>query len=518
MMKNIYNGNSSPPKNIFRVENNKPIKVKRAWRAISPTEYVKVWDISENDTTIIRGWLSVENKGLIHLQNSTDVLSTIKKPDLLPNGTFEMNNITFGGEDFTGTIDWGDGIIEEYHSSTQTSYNNTTYYGVVHQYNDDYIIQNTQDNGIWVEVKIKCSLPYISRNNFFAYSFAVLHSIEFVDTIQYFDTGFNFKAIEDFYFTVSKSIYNNVLPSLMYGFSYETNIDLSNSNIKYLGIPRLYSNLNNNDYSYANHSSLWYGTFFNNSKLKTIMLNNNIKLFSDMCFLNDRNLETINIPKSLEYIGYDCFASCTKLQPFILNDGLKYIFDLALYRVGFDIYPIVKPTYPEGYYYLDASRDNYLTYPFETETGMDIFYVPDSVEFIGSQALCSRWWKIVSIGNNIKYLGESFYTQCGTPFHDIIYRGTIDDWFKIKFIPQYTTLNNIIGLDSYFNCTVSDAYFYSNSTGQIYRIICNDGIIINPFITGLLSSGETINSSQYGNNCFDSDGKAIKDNFLILNI
>lgn len=49
MMKNIYSCSSSPPKNLYRIaEDGSQKKILRAWRALSTTEYVKVWDI-ENE-------------------------------------------------------------------------------------------------------------------------------------------------------------------------------------------------------------------------------------------------------------------------------------------------------------------------------------------------------------------------------------------------------------------------------------------------------------------------------------
>lgn len=48
MMKHIYRGSTTPPKNIYRLVDDKPVKIKKAWRAISSTEYVKVWDITED--------------------------------------------------------------------------------------------------------------------------------------------------------------------------------------------------------------------------------------------------------------------------------------------------------------------------------------------------------------------------------------------------------------------------------------------------------------------------------------
>lgn len=48
MMKHIYRGSTTPPKNIYRLVDDKPVKIKKAWRAISSTEYVKVWDITQD--------------------------------------------------------------------------------------------------------------------------------------------------------------------------------------------------------------------------------------------------------------------------------------------------------------------------------------------------------------------------------------------------------------------------------------------------------------------------------------
>ena len=49
MMKHIYrDGSTTPPKNIYRCVDGQPVKVRKAWRAISSTEYVKVWDITQD--------------------------------------------------------------------------------------------------------------------------------------------------------------------------------------------------------------------------------------------------------------------------------------------------------------------------------------------------------------------------------------------------------------------------------------------------------------------------------------
>ena len=124
MMKNIYNGSNSPPSNIYRVVDGNTKKIQKAWRAVSNTEYVKVWDITESKYFIIK-----------LTKTSKQMKVTINTSDLLLMTTFPYKHLE------SGAIDWGDG------SSTIISTSTTEY---SHTYDDSItnatvVIKSSED-------------------------------------------------------------------------------------------------------------------------------------------------------------------------------------------------------------------------------------------------------------------------------------------------------------------------------------------------------------------------------------
>ena len=110
-MKHIYTHNCKPPNAIYvSTDSNKYFKVKRAWRAVSSTKYVKVWDITESKYFIIK-----------LTKTSKQMKVTINTSDLLLMTTFPYKHLE------SGAIDWGDG------SSTEI---NSTEYKYTHTYDD----------------------------------------------------------------------------------------------------------------------------------------------------------------------------------------------------------------------------------------------------------------------------------------------------------------------------------------------------------------------------------------------
>lgn len=91
MTKHIYrDGQTTPPKNIYRVaDDGKIIKVKKVWRAISTTEYVKVWDVDKDF--------------IIQVRRNSDGEMTM------------CIVLTYFGDCETLTIDWGG---RNYHGSS----------------------------------------------------------------------------------------------------------------------------------------------------------------------------------------------------------------------------------------------------------------------------------------------------------------------------------------------------------------------------------------------------------------
>lgn len=122
-MKHIYTHNCKPPNAIYvATDSNKYFKVKRAWRTVSSTKYVKVWDITENKNFIIK---------LAQITNSISI--TINTSNLILTTSYEYVR--------SGTIDWGDG------SSTIISTSTTEY---SHTYDDSItnatvVIKSSED-------------------------------------------------------------------------------------------------------------------------------------------------------------------------------------------------------------------------------------------------------------------------------------------------------------------------------------------------------------------------------------
>lgn len=512
MMRHIYrDGKTNPPKNIYRIdENGKVIKVKKAWRAISNTEYVKVWNISGDNRLIIEGYCS----GYYQFQYT---LAWLTYPDYKISVPSVSDVTSCTWSDFTvpnclaGTIDWGDGTTEQYNSDnnyTHDYYNNASAY-----FQKNY---NQQYGSVYFKITITFDTDIVAIINpsFFnandGYRYNCITAIHFPDSCKYLPNNMNFDSpyYDDFSITINVPQNMQVMTCYLSGNGRYIENFIIPDTVKYAGLS-----------SYLKNTQNYYNTgcFQSCNGLSTVNIPKGVKMLNDLCFNNCSNLQTVTGLEGVEVIGWDCFHNCVKLKPIIFHEGLKYIFDMALYNVGMDLSTSVELNESGyDYLYLDAQRDNYLTYPFETTTLLDVFYIPDSVEYIGYQVLRSDWWKIISIGNNIKYLCAEFYIQASTPLHDIIYRGTTEEWFKIKFLSQYISFINAgqEGLQNYFNCVLPDQYFYKNSY-SIYRIICTDGIIINPYAIGYFSDGTEYNG--YGDNCFDENGNAIKEKFLILN-
>ena len=98
----------------------------------------------------------------------------------------------------------------------------------------------------------------------------------------------------------------------------------------------------------------------------------------DMAFMESK-LESIKLPKHLEYIGSQAFAMCHNLKEIVLPNTVETI-------------------------------------------GMSAFYNCDHLE------------RIV-IGNNVKYIMDKAFQQCHK-LNDIYYRGDFEDWERIHMLPE----------------------------------------------------------------------------------
>lgn len=506
-IKNIHRNfdNQDTPKDIYRIINGEKKLIKRIYKIIDEKPVI-VWDIG--NTTIIRGWITENNS--ISILGLTCYVETMIFPSV-SNGVWSFSSedmsTHYNQSDIVGTISWGDGITEKYNSGRDS---NGNYHYAEHTYSDTYIAEHTEENGIWVEIKIECDIKYISVTSFLESSFK-LHSIELADSIENtyssLFTNHNNADIQSLKLSSSTVFLNNIAKK-------SNIVDLTiPESVKYLGLQGCYCQIPNmiilNNSQYAMYT--WICE--NCEKLENITIQGNIKLIGYGAFAYNYNLKSINFPNSLECIGTHAFAYCYLLE-FELNENLKYIHDYAFYRVN-DGSGSKYDYYEE---YLDNPVNIYTT--LDLDSKVDVLCIPDGVEYIGHNTFYCAYSKTLSIPSTIKGLGTQFFHQSHSNCKDIFYRGTTEDWFnnvttlgeENATIPSYEYL--------YLASRIAQSKWYKDNIGSVERIICTDGVIINPYTTATFLDGSTMAEKGYKtcDDCFSSDGQAIKENFVILNL
>jgi hypothetical protein len=68
---------------------------------------------------------------------------------------------------------------------------------------------------------------------------------------------------------------------------------------------------------------------FTSSKLKSIVISDNIKVIPDGCFKDNINLESVYIPLSVTYVGDEAFRNCVKLKSAAIPSLCTYLGDYA---------------------------------------------------------------------------------------------------------------------------------------------------------------------------------------------
>ncbi|MGN1412377.1 MAG: leucine-rich repeat protein [Oscillospiraceae bacterium] len=489
------------PNNLYTEKDGKKLKWQKAW-INTENGLIKVWDItSDSIQLIIEGIVSGYN-----MFSYTLAWLTYNKTMYVPS---TYDGITWFWEEFTldsnisGTIDWGDGTIEAYNSDSTYTHS---------YYNNEYLSKhyNAQYSGADFKITINFdkninaianSLFVFGTSTGQANPYSVITKITFPNCVKYIDI-----------LTIDNDNYNypidlDVPTSMEIMTCYPsqnqktiTHFEIPN-NVKYLGLDKYFCG--GFDESYYTT-----GAFQNCKALTTINIPKSIKMIGSLCFHNCINLQSITGLDGVEVFGYDCFNTCDNLEPFLLPSTTKYILAQSFDMVGNNKYY----GYDAHDFYIDQSRTSYLD--FNCNAPLDIYEVPDSCIFIGYQAFSMCYWfRILSLPNTIQYLAENFYIS-GFAVCEIIYRGTTSEWFTIKFTE--TDAQNYTTIDDFFSTKqITDKDFYKSMSDRMRRILCNDGIIINPYASSHFSDGTEY--TGYGDNCFNENGNAIKENFLILN-
>lgn len=196
--------------------------------------------------------------------------------------------------------------------------------------------------------------------------------------------------------------------------------------------------------------------FLGCARLSKINLHDDITGIDEFAFFACGNLTEILIPQKTEYIGDAAFVGCVKLKHLELPDNLQFIgsqtFSGCTSLLSVDM-PENMKTIGLKVFYNCTSLKEIIIPEGVTIIDDDLFYgcislskikLPESVCFIADRAFfgCNQLTEIV-LGKNITYIGKKVFDGCGK-LEYIYYKGTKDDWEKVKINEDNTNLDNII--------------------------------------------------------------------------
>ena len=160
--------------------------------------------------------------------------------------------------------------------------------------------------------------------------------------------------------------------------------------------------------------------FFNCKNLKTIILPQTVNFISGDAFANCSNLEEINLPDSITYIG-EAFSGCTSLESIKIPKNLNYIQQYTFSGCS----NLKKVIIPNGI----TSIGNGAFYYCENLTNI---VIPDSVTRIGQHAFagCENLKNII-IPNSVNYIGQDAFWNCNN-LNLVIFKNT-NGWYLTDY-------------------------------------------------------------------------------------
>lgn len=187
---------------------------------------------------------------------------------------------------------------------------------------------------------------------------------------------------------------------------------------------------------------------FENSNAAAIRIPESVKTIGDFAFSGCPNVQSFSIPANVGSIGVGAFMNCSKLQEFFVDsenpiyatiDGVlfnKSKKELTSFPTGKNTSQYCVPTGiesigPYAFYGVDVlwvlrKEDSQLLLPetireigayafcdvkFERENENDIFYMPSSLESIGSHAFERAYLRKTSFGSSLKSIGDYAFAE-----------------------------------------------------------------------------------------------------------
>lgn len=287
-MRHIYNGSTSPPRNIYRTVDGNPKKILKAWRATSNSEYVKVWDVTD----------------------SVFEIKVARNQDGTMSADFQFENFLGSTEVI---IDFGDGSSATLNSKDYAvthTYDESIDNAIIKinaknctQLNQNFLSGASYDTSITVlEVSLSNNITMLGRYAFYEFSLIKVKLTE------------NVERIDDWCFA-----YNTKLSKI------------SLKQVAYIGV-----NAFNNCTSFTEittpKSATYVGesAFYGCTNLKKAILNQSCDIASYQ-FYNCQSLSEVIISDNVTGIGNHVFFKCKPLTSITIPNSVKtigqYIFD-----------------------------------------------------------------------------------------------------------------------------------------------------------------------------------------------
>ncbi|MCK9577283.1 MAG: leucine-rich repeat domain-containing protein [Clostridia bacterium] len=231
-----------------------------------------------------------------------------------------------------------------------------------------------------------------------------------------------------------------------------------------------------NDYSVQYISSR---AFQNNSKVKTVVIPENVKVIGDYAFYNCANLESVTLPEGLQTINNSAFYNCRKLSTINLPNSISLLSSNTFQNCD----SITNITLPNSITEIHSSL-------FYECDGLTTITIPESVRFIYGQAFqYCRNLETVTFSSNLIYIDSYAFNGC-SKLTTVDILASLDNIGYRAFYscPMLQTIilrgSNVINIDTYaFPTTVSkiyvaDEYFdyymsngmWSNYWTKLYRL------------------------------------------------
>lgn len=168
--------------------------------------------------------------------------------------------------------------------------------------------------------------------------------------------------------------------------------------------------------------------FYQKSRLRNLIISNNILVIEKSAFSNCENLIDIELPETIEQIGYNAFDGCTQLK-YEKKEGLYYLGNKK-----------------NNYIYLAKAEKNIslssveegckliAPYAFMDCKDLEKVQIPFGVISIGRQGFdgCDKL-KTVLLPRSIKFLDSFVFARCGK-LSQLSFEGSSQEWELIEKI------------------------------------------------------------------------------------